>query len=166
MSDLLVKLYDLKEEPELYAGLREKGITIKKALSPDRDKVLEFVRDNFEDNWVNECKASFTNNPITCYIAVKDKKVIGFACYDATARNFFGPTGVLKSERGQKIGYALLHRSLLNMWEDGYGYAIIGWTGKAAPFYVKTINAIPIENSFPGVYKRMVDFDENSVEPM
>ncbi len=40
-----------------------------------------------------------------------------------------------------------------------YAYAIIGWVGEAREFYIKTVNAIPIENSFPGVYSRMIDMD-------
>ncbi|MDF2821383.1 MAG: family N-acetyltransferase [Clostridiales bacterium] len=156
MPDMLVKLYNQKEESKLISDLNEKGISLKKVLSPDRTKVLEFIKDNFNDNWVNECKAAFMNNPISCYVAVKDKKVIGFACYDATAKNYFGPTGVLESERGKGIGKALLNKCLLSMWENGYGYAIIGWTNEAIDFYKKTVQATVIENSSPGIYKRMI----------
>ncbi|MDP4145472.1 MAG: GNAT family N-acetyltransferase [Bacillota bacterium] len=159
MPDMLVKLYNVNEETKLFRDLQEQGITIKKVLSPDRTKVLEFVKENFNNNWVNECKAAFSNNPITCYVAVRDKEVIGFACYDATAKNYFGPTGVLECERGKGVGRALLNKSLLSMWEDGFGYAIIGWTNKAIGFYEKTVQAVVIEDSSPGIYKRMIEMD-------
>ena len=48
---------------------------------------------------------------------MKDKKVVGFACFEATRPNYFGPTGVLESMRGMGIGKALLLRSLLSLRE-------------------------------------------------
>lgn len=159
MSDMLVKLYELKDESELFTRLSNLGIQIKRVLSPDRTKVLDYVRDNFHENWVNECLAALSNNPTTCYVAVKDKKIIGFACYDATAKNYFGPTGVSEEARGNGVGSALLNKCLSSMWEDGYGYAIIGWCSGAAKFYEKAVNATVIENSFPGIYNRMIDID-------
>ena len=160
MPDMLVKLYNLKNESKLIGDLEEKGIKIKRVLAPDYTKVLKFVESNFSQSWVNECRAALANNPITCYIAVKNKEVIGFACYDATAKNYFGPTGILESERGNGVGKALLHKCLSSMWEAGYGYAIIGWTGGAIGFYEKAVDATIIEDSFPGVYKRLIDIDE------
>jgi hypothetical protein len=47
------------------------------------------------------------------------------------------------------------------MWENGYGYAIIGWTNDAIDFYKKTVQATVIENSSPGIYGRMIDIDED-----
>lgn len=156
MPDMLVKLYELKEETELFQKLGEQGIQIKKALSPDRRKILSFVQENFNENWADECRAAFANNPVTCYIAVKEERVVGFACYDATAKNYFGPTGVKEELCGTGIGTALLSKSLWSMWEEGYGYAIIGWANKAIGFYQKAVNAEIIENSSPGIYQRMI----------
>ena len=93
MSDMLVKLYDVEDCPEVEAALKAEGIHIVKALSPDKHRVIPFIK-TFSEGWGSECEAAFANNPHTIYIAVKDKKVIGFAAYDATARGFFGPTGV------------------------------------------------------------------------
>lgn len=161
MADMLVKLYNLKNDEKLFDDLLKQGVQIKRALAPDRSNILKFVKENFEENYVDECKAAFANNPITCYIATKNKKVIGFACYEATAKNYFGPTGVQESERHKGIGKALLNRCLISMWEMGYGYAIIGWPTKSAiPFYEKTVQAELIEDSSPGIYKRMIEFDE------
>ena len=52
--------------------------------------------------------------------------MLGFACYDTTHKNFFGPTGVDAAKRGQGIGTALLLATLHAMREAGYMYAIIG----------------------------------------
>lgn len=161
MADMLVKLYNLKNDEKLFDDLLKQGVQIKRALAPDRSDILKFIKENFEENYVDECKSAFANNPITCYIAVKNKKVIGFACYEATAKNYFGPTGVHESERHKGIGAALLNKCLMSMWEMGYGYAIIGWpTKNAIPFYEKTVHAELIEDSSPGIYKRMIEFDE------
>ena len=76
----------------------------------------------------------------------------GFACYDATYRNFFGPTGVATDARGRGIGAALLLSCLHAMAGLGYGYAIIGGVGPAA-FYEKAVGAVMIEGSKPGIYR-------------
>ena len=53
MADMLVKLYDLKDDPALYERLEAEGIKIKQALSPDKHRVLAFIRENFGEGW--EC---------------------------------------------------------------------------------------------------------------
>lgn len=164
MSDMIVKLYNLKSDDKLIESLLSQGIKIKKVLAPDRRRVIEFIKRNFDDNYVDECKASFTNNPITCYVAVKDKNIIGFACFEATAKDYFGPMGVVESERGKGIGKALLNKSLISMYEMGYGYAIIGWPSKSAiPFYKKAVNATVIDEISSGIYKRMIEIEEKEL---
>jgi len=151
--DLLVKLYqNTLAAPEI------PGVAVKKACPPDKGHILQFVRDNFGDGWASECDYALHNDPISCYIAVENKKLIGFACYDATAKGFFGPTGVLESEWGRGVGTALLVNSLLSMKEAGYGYAVIGWADKAAPFYQKQVGATVIEGSAPenSVYRNLI----------
>ena len=156
MADMLVKLYELKEDPQLFQELSQKGIEIKRVLSPDRSRVLDFIRENFSQGWADECEASFSNSPISCFIAVNEHQVIGFACYDATEKDYFGPTGVKESERGHRIGTALLLKCLFALHEEGYSYAIIGGVHGARPFYEKIVNATVIEGSEVGVYSRMI----------
>ena len=77
---------------------------------------------------------------------VKLYNIPHFACYEATARIFFGPMAVVKSERRKGIGKALLLKSLESMQELGYAYAIIGWPAKSAvDFYKKCVDAIMID---------------------
>ena len=96
-------------------------------------------------------------SPKSIFIATKNetKEMLGFACYDATAKGFFGPTGVLEAARGTGIGSALLMASLHAMRDEGYGYAIIGGVGPAE-FYEKICGAVKIDGSSPGIYKGML----------
>ena len=93
MPDMLVKLYNIVDNDLNIKGLKDKGIEIKRALSPDKHRILAYIENTFGDSWASECDVAFSNKPISCFIAVKDREIIGFGCYDATAPNYFGPTG-------------------------------------------------------------------------
>lgn len=151
--DMLVKLYEVQDCPELMEKLKAEGIFIKKAMTPDLTKITSWVKETFGQGWADECTAAILSDG--CWIAVKDKKVIGFACYDATMKDFFGPTGVQEDMRGHGVGKALLIRCLISMKERGYAYAIIGSAGPK-DFYRKAVGAIGIEGSIPGAYRNMV----------
>ncbi len=154
--DMLVKLYNLPDKIEGLYALEREGITVRRPLALDKSRVIEYVRTHFYENWANECDVAFSRIPISCFIATKGEEIVGFSAYDVTYRNYFGPTGVSEEYRGKGIGKVLLLKALLAMREEGYGYAIIGWVDSAAKFYEKTVGAIPIEDSFPGIYKDMV----------
>lgn len=165
MPDMLIRLYEVEEDAALLARLRERGIRVARALAPDRDRILDFVADHAAANWPqesatswrSECAAALSNNPPTLFLAIGDKAIAGFACYDATAKGFFGPTGVLRDHQGSGIGSALLLRTLVAMREAGYGYAIVGSPARSAmAFYVKCAGATPIEANSRGVYERLV----------
>ena len=151
--DMLVKLYEVQDCPELTEKLKAEGIFIKKAMTPDLTKITSWVKETFGQGWADECTAAILTDG--CWIAVKDKKVIGFACYDATMKDFFGPTGVQENMRGHGVGKALLIRCLISMKERGYAYAIIGSAGPK-DFYRKAVGAVGIEGSIPGAYRNMV----------
>lgn len=148
MPDMLVKLYDLPPKRDLSG----KDYKIQRAMTPDKFKVVEWVREHMGENTAGECDASFSRQPVSCFIAVRNKEIIGFACYDATARDFFGPTKVLESEQGKGIGKDLLLECMYAMREEGYGYAIIGGVGPVE-FYEKSVGAVLIPDSTPGIYK-------------
>lgn len=155
MPDMLVHLLSLPQEPELFQALEEKGIYIQRAMTPDKFRIVSWVKKHFGDGFAGECDAAFSHHPVSCFLAVRDNEILGFACYDATHPDFFGPTAVLESQRGQRIGNALLLRSLESMREKGYAYAIIGGVGPIA-FYKKTVGATLIENSSPGIYQNLL----------
>jgi len=153
MTDMLVKLYDLENNWNFLAEQEKLGVTIRKPIGPEKHLVVDWVRRKFFlDAWASETDMAFSNRPVSCFIALKRNKLIGFACYDATALGFFGPTGVLRSQRGRGTGKALLMACLLDMKLKGYGYAIIGSIGPGE-FYRKTVGAVEIPDSTPGVWK-------------
>ena len=153
--DMLVKLYELPDSQPAYQRVQQAGITLRRALAPEKHIVISWVRQNFSEAWASEVDVAFSRQPISCFIATQQRNVVGFACHDATCPNFFGPTGVAPNARQNGIGAALLFACLEAMKQQGFGYAIIGGVGPAA-FYSKTVGAIPIEGSEPGVYRGLL----------
>jgi GNAT superfamily N-acetyltransferase len=152
MPDMLVKLYELPPLEPCLEPLRQQGVVIRPAMSYERALVMEWVRQHFSAGWAAECEASFNSQPVTCFLAVCEGQIRGFACYEATARGFFGPTGVDPDWRGQGLGRALLLAALHGQKAMGYGYSIIGGVGPAE-FYTRACGATLIEGSSPGVYR-------------
>lgn len=155
VGDMLVNLMHLPPMPPLPEGVR-----IKRAMGLDRQKILRFVSEAFpgDPGWVEEVTTTLMCCPSRCVIAVKEGQVIGFACWDTTAKDFFGPLGVAEDCRGTGVGTALLLRTLMYMRDEGYAYAVIGWVGDAAPFYEKSVGAFYIPGGEPenSVYSQMV----------
>lgn len=149
MADMLVRLYSLPDKKT--EAMRETGVTIRRPLASEKTKVTDWIGKYFAQGWADECDVTFSRQPVSTFIAVIDGEIVGFASYDATCRNFFGPTGVKKSVRGKGVGEALLLEALHSMREQGYAYAIIGGVGPAG-FYAKTVGAVLIEGSETGVY--------------
>ena len=156
MPDMLVNLYQLPENEEAMP----EGVRIKRAMAPDTGRIMEWIEEKFSAGWAHECQKVLFNTPASCFLAVKDQKIIGFACYDATALGYFGPIGVDPDCRKGGIGAALTRRCLLAMREKGYGYAIIGWVGPQE-FYKKVCGAQLIEGSSAPqtVYGNMIRVD-------
>ena len=155
MSDMLIKLYDLDDDWSFIADQKDHGITIRKPIGPEKHLLVDWVSDHFSPGWAAETDIATTNTPRSCFTAVKASQFIGFACFDATALGYFGPTGVEKSERGKGTGKALLKACLLDMKLKGYGYAIVGDV-KDPEYYQKVVGAIEITDSSPGIYKNRV----------
>lgn len=154
MADLLVRLYDL---PVFDAEARVKaaGIAVRRALPPERELVLDWIRTRFSSYWASEAALCLSQQPPTIYLALRGNDLLGFACYDATAKGFFGPTGVGEEERGKGIGEALLITTLRGLRDAGYGYAVIGDPGPVE-FYRKRLDALEIPKSDPGIYQGML----------
>ncbi len=156
MQDMLVRLLDLpdiaKEEDFL---LKTEDIVIKRPIAPEKSIVTSWVTSNFSTNWADEVDVAFANLPVNCYVAQRGQSILGFACFECTSKNFFGPTGVLVSERGKSIGKVLLVKSLEALKEMGYAYAIIGGVGPVS-YYEKTVNARAIEKSEKSIYQNLL----------
>ena len=151
MPDMLVKLYDLPEDAQT-ACPRDESVQIRRAMAPDKFRVEEWVKENSGLSAEVECDVCFARPAVSCFIATRGKKILGYACYDATAPDFFGPTRVLDEEQGGGIGRALLLRSLAAMRAEGYAYAVIGGVGPQE-FYKKCVGAMLIPDSVPGIYR-------------
>lgn len=151
MSDMLVKLYTLPPLAPYVESLQAAGVMIRHAMAYEKSQVTAWVQRTFSAGWASECAMAFQQHPIACFLAVEQQRIIGFACYECTCKNFFGPIGVTAAARGRGIGAALLLACLHALASCGYAYAIIGDAANAA-FYTHTVGAIPIADSTPGIY--------------
>jgi GNAT superfamily N-acetyltransferase len=156
MTDMLVKLYTLQVDWQFLKQQEKLGISIRKPIGPEKHFIIDWVRTNFNSVWASEVDQAMSRLPVSCFVAIREGQLIGFSCYDATALGFFGPTGVDEAYRGQGTGKALLLAALLDMKLKGYGYAIIGAIGPA-DFYSKSVGAVEIPDSTPGLWKDMLE---------
>jgi GNAT superfamily N-acetyltransferase len=161
MPDMLVHLLTLPDDSALLSCLRGQGVEIFAPLAPDRTAVTAWVRQNAGQYAADEVDVCFARQPVSCYIAARGRQMLGYACYDAIAPNFFGPTMVHERARGAGIGRALLLKCLWAMRRQGYVYGIIGGVGPAG-FYEKCVGAALIPDSTPGVYRH---FFAGQMEP-
>ena len=147
MADLLVNLLNLPS----FDSNAEQGFLVRRAQPFEITPVRHFVETNFSRGWADEISVGFAHQPISIFVATIERDLVGFAAYECTRRGFFGPTGVIPGARSQGIGKALLLASLSALREMGYVYAIIGAAGPVH-FYQKTVGAIVIPGSEPGIY--------------
>jgi len=150
VSDLLVNLLKL---PPLGPAVEKlgKGILVRRANSFEQTAIRKFVEKNFSVGWADEISVAYARLPVTLFVATKSAKLLGFVAYECTRRGFLGPMGVVKKVREKGIGKALLLSAMWGMYELGYVYGIIGGVGPVE-FYRKTVGAVEIEGSSPGIY--------------
>jgi predicted N-acetyltransferase YhbS len=153
---MLARLYDLPDPAPSLQRIAAAGLRIRRADPWDRLRLRGFIRENFQDVWAMEAERAFAGMPISCYIGLKDAEIVGFAVYESTRRDYFGPTGVREDLRGNGLGAALLLACLGSMREMGYAYAIIGGVGPAK-FYEKTVGAVVIPGSEVGIFGSLAD---------
>lgn len=151
MPDLLVNLLNLPPLEPVMLELNHANVLVRRAQPFEISQALDFVEREFSVAWADEISIGFANKPVSVYIAVADKEIVGFAAYECTRRSFFGPTGIVESMQRRGIGKALLLASLWGLREMGYVYAIIGRAGPVE-FYEKAVGAIVIPDSEPGIY--------------
>ena len=146
MPDLLVNLLNLP-----VTNNASDEFLIRRAQPFELSIVLAFVAEKFSQSWADEISVGFARQPISVFVATKERELIGFAAYECTRRGFFGPMGVAESAQHEGVGKALLLAALASLREMGYVYAIIGAAGPVR-FYQKTVGAIIIPDSEPGIY--------------
>lgn len=153
--DLLVRLYALPEVKALA------DVAVRRAFAAEKSLVAQWVEEHFGRGWRSECEVAFARQPIGCFIATASDTIAGFACYDATARGFFGPIGVAEQSRRHGVGAALLFAALRDMAQQGYGYAIIAGVA-SADFYRRHLDIIEVPDSTPGFYRGMLRYRTKS----
>ena len=149
MPDLLVNLLKLPALEDV------QDFSVRRAQPFELTAVRSFVATNFSGGWADEISVGFARQPVSVFIATIQRELVGFSAYECTRRGFFGPTGVVESARGKGVGEALLLAALWGLREMGYVYAIIGAAGPVR-FYQKTVGAIIIPDSEPGIYTDML----------
>ena len=100
-----------------FKKLERAGVSIRRAQPSEITPVRDFIETNFSVAWADEISIGFANKPVTGYIATRAGRVIGFAGYECTRKAFFGPTGVVESERGRRH------------WEGSAGNVAVGVAG-------------------------------------
>jgi hypothetical protein len=163
MHDMLVKLYELPSLETAQAAVARHGAVVRRALAPEKNLLIEWVRLHFPV-FAAEVEIACSRSPIACFVGVRGQSILGFACHDATARNFFGPEAVIGTERGRGLGRALLLAALHDQRAQGYAYAVIGGAGPGE-FYARTVGAVPIAGSDPGIYGGMLRAHPTSAAP-
>jgi len=151
MTDMLVRLYEIPDLSGTMEKMEKIRVRVRRPNAWEKPLLLGWIKEHFSLSWALECETAFAIRPPSCFIAVKDNALIGFACYDCTRLNFFGPTGVAAHAMGKGVGTTLLLSCLHAMKDGGYAYAIIGGVGPAG-FYARAVGAMAIEGSSPGIY--------------
>jgi GNAT superfamily N-acetyltransferase len=167
MADMLVRLYALPEVADDIARLSAQSILIRPGAPEERPTIAAWAGEHFQASWGSGCEWALLRDPVSCHIAVEvdtsfvpsknaydlpRERLIGFSCYDTSAKGMFGPLGVLQEYRGKGIGRALLLTSLHAMRAERYAYAVIGWAGPTR-FYEEATGATAIDGSEPGIYR-------------
>jgi predicted N-acetyltransferase YhbS len=155
MPDMLVNLLKLPPLEPLIDEFGKSSIQVRRAQPFEITPVKDFVEQEFSVTWADEISVGFANKPVSVYIATFESEVVGFAAYECTRRNFFGPMGVREDMRRRGLGKALLLACLWGLREMGYAYGLIGGAGPEE-FYVKTVGAIVIPDSTRGIYSDLL----------
>ncbi|WP_028022505.1 GNAT family N-acetyltransferase [Enterovibrio calviensis] len=148
--DYLVKLY---QTPFLDTLNDVQTFTIRKPIGPEKHAVMNWIGKHFNERWQSEADSAYSRNN-SLFIAIEGQEILGFSCFDGTAKGFFGPLGVSELAREKGVGKQLVHKTLNAMKEAGYGYAIIPTTSE--DYYRKYLDLIEIKGSEKSIYHDMV----------
>jgi GNAT superfamily N-acetyltransferase len=146
MPDMLVSLQNLPPTPPLPSGY-----DLDLARPWDSQTLINWAKKEFPAVWSSEILCGVSGHPSKVLVVRKDNKIVGFAGYDITFPSFFGPTGVLESERGLGLGKILLIEAMHRLHHLGYVYAFIGSPGPV-DFYQHTLGGLLLPDSLKDGY--------------
>ena len=86
MPDMLVRLYDLPSPGEYHRRAEAAGVTVRRAEPWDRLRLRPFIEKEFGPWWSVEMELAFSHQPISAFVATKERVVVGFASYRCTRR--------------------------------------------------------------------------------
>lgn len=143
MTDMLCSLIHLPAIEPILEKVKGHGVTIRRPNPWEQTALRKFIEEHFSVGWADEVSVAFHAKPVTCFVAIHEKKIVGFAGYECTRRNYFGPTGVAPSFEKMGIGTALLQAALRGLQSLGYSYAVIG-SVSSIEYYQKAAGAVVI----------------------
>lgn len=149
--DMICPLFEIPDYSDLVKKLESEGIRLTRPKPWKHTAFMESMVKNFGQGWADEADRGFKNDPVSIIIAMDGDEIIGFAAYEATARCYFGPTGVLESYRGRGIGKALFFKAMEGLRDMGYVYGIIGSPGPV-DFYSKAMKGLLLPNDWKNIY--------------
>ncbi|WP_327085270.1 GNAT family N-acetyltransferase [Nonomuraea sp. NBC_01738] len=111
--------------------LAAQGVTVG---TGQRDRVVEFVREHWNDSWAWEAA-----NATGLHHAERDGEILAFAAWGSRP-TWFGPMGTAPAAQGLGLGRVLLRRCLAEQRDSGQAAAQIGWVGPLR-FYSRAVGA-------------------------
>ena len=71
---------------------------MKRAFAGDKETILRFGQEHFQRNWIYETECSLVQDVSKCFIATENGEVIGFACFDSSAKGFSDQWALIPKE--------------------------------------------------------------------
>ncbi len=100
-----------------------------------------WMETTWDDPWSIEVQRARDRSPTSCFVALRDEEVLGFAAYDTNRTGLFGPMGTSPAARGSGLGAELLRACLRDYVGQGRAHCDIGWVGPIG-FYERTVGAV------------------------
>ena len=64
----------------------DEAVDIRRAFSAERYVICDWLAREFNQTWAAEGAGCFCGGRVSCFVATRDEKLVGVACYDTTAR--------------------------------------------------------------------------------
>ncbi len=121
--------------------LAAEGLLVRRAADSDRDDIMHMLAQHWS-SWQDEVSVSFSNDPVSLFVARRADEVVAFSAYETNNRGtgWFGPMGTVPDARGHGLGSVLLKQCLSDLCEAGYDRAIIPWVAPVS-FYLHHVGA-------------------------
>lgn len=135
--DMILDLSSYTPHAAVYKGVKENGIEIRYAESADRDKIVSFIDNNF-DNWTEHYVKAFDGGKERIFCASKNGKIIASSLLWKSTCHWKilfdnnvgggGDLGVDPKWRGKGIGLAMKSWGMEVLKNEGIKYCWVAWT--------------------------------------